>query len=56
MCKLQLDFAAAAMPYVSLSRWSLAIDFFTIQGTAGNCRVLKLLHYERPTHQIEYII
>ena len=32
MCKLLLDFAAAAINNVSLSLWSLSEDFFTIQG------------------------
>ena len=46
-------FAATAINYVLLSLCSLAKDFFTIQGAAGSW---SLLLYERPPHQIEYII
>ena len=53
MCKLLLDFAATAINYVSLSLWSLSKDFFTIQGTADSWYVLD---YERPPHQMEYIL
>ena len=53
LCKLLLDFATTAMSYVSLSLWSLSKEVFIIQETAGFWFVLD---YERPPHQIEYIL
>ena len=53
LCKLLLDFATTAISYFSSSLWSLSKDFFTIQETAGSS---FLLDYERPPHQIEYIL
>ena len=44
MCKLLLEFAATTINYFSLSLWSLAKDFFTIQRTATSWNTL---HYER---------
>ena len=48
-----LDFGTTAIKYVSLSMWIPSKDFFTIQETACSSFVLG---YERPPHQIEYII
>ena len=44
MCKLLLNFASTTINYVFLTLWSLSIDFFTIQGTAGS---LSVLHSEQ---------
>ena len=46
-------FATTAMSYVSLSLWSLSKEFCIIQEAAGYWFVLD---YERPPHQIKYIL
>ena len=51
-CKLLLDFATAAINYVSLGL-RRSKDFFTIQETVCS---LFVLGYERPLQQIEYIL
>ena len=51
--KLLIDFATTAINYDSLDLWSLSKEFFTIQEIAGSWFVLD---YERPQHEIEYIL
>ena len=50
LCKLLLNFATAAINYVSWGLRSLSKDFFTIQQTACSS------DHERPPHQIKYIL